>query len=137
VRNLRPKRELIPRWNMPSDPVKAVFWFVHWLLRVIVRFFYILILGAAIYESIINGVVGFFGTLLVGLGVWAGLALLLFVFNLSEGFSRVFSEVNRVQRGYPPRYPFNNFTEPDIDGRVVEGTVTDLEEERKKRRQES
>jgi hypothetical protein len=136
VRNLKPKRELIPRWNMPSDPVKAVFWFVHWLLRVIVRFFYILILGAAIYESIINGVIGFFGTLLVGLGVWAGLALLLFVFNLSEGFSRVFSEVNRMQRGYPPHYPFNNFTEPDIDGRVVEGTVTDLEEERKKRRQE-
>ncbi len=132
MRNLRPKRELIPRWNMPSDPVKAVFWFVHWLLRVIVRFFYILILGAAIYESIVNGVVGFFGTLLVGLGVWAGLALLLFVFNLSEGFSRVFSEVNRMQRGYPS----NNFTEPDIDGRVVEGTVTDLEEERKKRRQE-
>jgi hypothetical protein len=137
VRNLRPKRELIPRWNMPSDPVKAVFWFVHWLLRVIVRFFYILILGAAIYESIVNGVVGFFGTLLVGLGVWAGLALLLFVFNLSEGFSRVFSEVNRMQRGYPPRYPSNNSAEPDIDGRVVEGTVTDLEEERKKRRQES
>ena len=137
MRNLRPKRELIPRWNMPSDPVKAVFWFVHWLLRVIVRFFYILILGAAIYESIINGIVGFIGTLLVGLGVWAGLALLLFVFNLSEGFSRVFTEVNRVQRGYPPRSPFNNFNEPDIDGRVVEGTVTDLEEERKKRRQES
>jgi hypothetical protein len=122
---------------MPSDPVKAVFWFVHWLLRVIVRFFYILIIGAVIYESIVNGVVGFFGTLLVGLGVWAGLALLLFVFNLSEGFSRVFSEVNRMQRGYPPQYPFNNSTEPDIDGRVVEGTVTDLEEERKKRRQES
>ncbi len=136
MRNLRPKRELIPRWDMPSDPVKAVFWFVHWLLRVIVRFFYILILGAVIYESIVNGVVGFFGTLLVGLGVWAGLALLLFVFNLSAGFSRVFSEVNRMQQGYPPRNPFNNFTEPDIDGRVVEGTVTDLEEERKKRRQE-
>ena len=78
----------------------------------------------------------FFGTLLVGLGVWAGLALLLFVFNLSEGFTRVFSEVNRMQRVSPPRYPFNNFTEPDIDGRVVEGSVSDLEEERKKRRQE-
>ena len=136
MRNLRPKRELFPPWDMPSDPVKAVFWFVHWFLRVIVRFFYILILGAVIYESIINGVVGFFGTLLVGLGVWAGLALLLFLFNLSQGFSRVFSEVKRMQRGFPPRYPFNNFTEPDIGGRVVEGTVTDLEEERKKRRQE-
>ncbi len=136
VRSLRPKRELFPRWEMPSDPVKAVFWFMHWLLRVLVRFFYIPILGAIIYESIINGLVGFFGTLLVGLGVWAGLALLLFVFNVSTGVSRVFEEVNRMQQGFPPRRPPNNFTEPDLDDRVVEGTVTDLEEERKKRRQE-
>lgn len=136
VRNLRPKRELIPRWEMPSDPVKAVFWFMHWLLRVLVRFFYIPILGAVIYESIINGVVGFFGTLLVGLGVWAGLALLLFVLNFSTGVSRVFEEVNRMQQGFPPRRPSNNSTGPNSGDRVVEGTVTDLEEERKKRRQE-
>ena len=134
MKNLRRKRELIPRWEMPSDPVKAVFWFMHWFLRVLVRFFYILILGAVIYESIINGVVGSVGTLLVGLGVWGGLAALLLLFNFTSGVSRVVSEVNRVQRGYPPRQPFNNFTEPD--GPVVEGTVTDLDEERKKRRQE-
>ena len=136
MRYLRPKRELLPRWEMPSDPVKAVFWFMHWFLRVLVRFFYILILAAVIYESIINGVVGFFGTLLVGLGVWAGLALLLFVFNLSTGVTKVFTEVHRMQRGYPPRNPFDNFREPDVNGRIVEGTVTDLEEERRKRRQE-
>ncbi len=136
MRNLRPKRELLPRWDMPSDPVKAVFWFMHWLLKVLVRFFYIPILAGVIYESIVNGLVGFFGTLLVGLFVWAGLALILFLFNLSTGVSRVFTEVNRVQRGYPPRYPFDNYQEPDIKGRVVEGTVTDLEEERRKRRQE-
>jgi len=136
VRNLRPKRELLPRWDMPSDPVKAVFWFMHWLLKVLVRFFYIPILAGIIYESVVNGLVGFFGTLLVGIGVWAGLALILFLFNLSTGVSRVFTEVNRMQRGYPPRYPFDNFREPDIDGRVVEGTVTDLDEERRKRRQE-
>ena len=136
MRNLRPKRELLPRWDMPTDPVKAVFWFMHWLLRVLVRFFYILILAGVVYESIVNGLVGFFGTLLVGLFVWAGLALILFVFNLSTGVSRVFSEVNRMQRGYPPRYPFDNFKEPDIDGQVVEGTITDLDEERRKRRQE-
>jgi hypothetical protein len=121
---------------MPTDPVKAVFWFMHWLLRVLVRFFYILILAAVIYESIINGVVGFFGTLLVGLCVWAGLALLLFVFNLSTGVTKVFTEVQRMQRGYPPRYPFDTFREQDENGRIVEGTVTDLEEERRKRRQE-
>jgi hypothetical protein len=136
VRYLRPKRELLPRWEMPSDPVKAVFWFMHWLLRVLVRFFYILILAAVIYESIINGLVGLFGTLLVGIGVWVGLALLLFLFNLSTGVTKVFTEVNRMQRGSPPRYPFDNFTEQDVDGKIVEGTVTDLEEERRKRRQE-
>ena len=136
MRYLRPKRELLPRWEMPSDPVKAVFWFMHWFLRVLVRFFYILILAAVIYESIINGVVGFFGTLLVGLGVWAGLALLLFVFNLSTGVTKVFTEVHRMQRGHPPRYPFDNFRESDVNDRIVEGTVTDLEEERRKRRQE-
>jgi hypothetical protein len=136
VRYLRPKRELLPRWEMPTDPVKAVFWFMHWLLRVLVRFFYVLILAAVIYESIINGVVGFFGTLLVGLCVWAGLALLLFVFNISTGVTKVFNEVQRMQRGYPPRYPFDNFREQDENSRIVEGTVTDLEEERRKRRQE-
>jgi hypothetical protein len=136
LKNLRRKRELIPRWEMPSDPVKAVFWFMHWLLRVLVRFFYILILGAVIYESIINGIVGFIGTLLVGLGVWGLLALVLLVFNFSTGVSTVLSEMNRMQQGFPPRTPFSNFTGPDKDERVVEGTVTDLEEERKKRRQE-
>jgi hypothetical protein len=136
LKNLRRKRELIPRWEMPSDPVKAVFWFMHWLLRVLVRFFYILILGAVIYESIINGIVGFIGTLLVGLGVWGLLALVLLVFNFSTGVSTVLSEMNRMQQGFPPRGPFSNFTGRDKDDQIVEGTVTDLEEERKKRRQE-
>ena len=137
MRNLRPKRELIPRWDMPSDPVKAVFWFLHWFLRVLVRFFYILIIGAVIYESILNGIVGLVGTLLVGLGVWLGLAVLLLFVNVTGGVSHVVSEVSRLQKGYPPRTqsPFFNFTEPEGD-RVVEGTVTDLEEERKKRRGE-
>ncbi|HZU69346.1 MAG TPA: hypothetical protein VFA09_18865 [Ktedonobacteraceae bacterium] len=137
MRNLRPRRTLIPQWDMPSDPVKAVFWFLHWSLRVLVRFFYILIIGAVVYESIVNGLVGFAGTLLVGLGVWLGLAVLLFFVNVTTGVSRVFSEVNRLQQNYPPRAqsPFFNFTEPKQD-RVVEGTITDLEEERKKRRGE-
>ena len=137
VRKLRPRRELIPPWDMPSDPVKAVFWFLHWSLRVLVRFFYILIVGAVIYESLLNGIVGFFGTLLVGLGVWLGLGVLLLFVNITSGVSRVVSEVSQLQKGYPPRSrsSFFNFTEPESD-RVVEGTVTDLEEERRKRRGE-
>ncbi len=141
MRMLRPKRRplllQLPAWKMPSDPVKAVFWFLHWCLRVIVRFFYILILGGVIFETILNGVVGLFGTLLVGLGVWAGLAALLLFVNVATGVSRVVSDVGRMQQGFPPRSPFFNATAPrEPEGPIVEGTVTDLEEERRKRRQE-
>jgi len=122
---------------MPSDPVKAVFWFLHWSLQVLVRFFYVLILGGVIFEAILNGVVGLFGTLLVGLGVWAGLSALLLFVNVATGVSRVVSDVGRMQKGYPPHSQFFNSTEPgEPEGPIVEGTVTDLDEERRKRRQE-
>ena len=143
----RRRRWLLPSWNMPSDPIKAVFWFLHWLLRVLVRFFWILILGAIVYESISNGRVGggFSGvisglvTLLVGLAVWAGLALVLFFFNVSTSITRTLGEVNRMQRDFSARRPVppkSPFMEQEIKGKVVEGTITDLEEERKKRRGE-
>jgi len=145
VRNLKQKRELLPPWEMPSDPVKAVFWFLQWLLQVLVRFFYILILLAVIYEIYLNGRVGgvFNGlvagavTLFIGLIVWAGLGALLLFFRLTTGLSRGLSELNRMQQGFTRRSPFsnNNFREPE-EGRVVEGSVTDLEEERRKRRPE-
>ena len=141
MRTLRPKRRplllQLPAWKMPSDPVKAVFWFLHWSLRVLVRFFYVLILGGVIFEAILNGVVGLFGTLLVGLGVWAGLSALLLFVNVATGVSRVVSDVGRMQKGYPPHSQFFNSTEPgEPEGPIVEGTVTDLDEERRKRRQE-
>jgi hypothetical protein len=119
---------------MPADPVKAVFWFIHWLLRVLVRFFYIAVLVGVIIESMLNGVVGGVITLLVGLGVWAGLAIVLLFFNIGTSISHGVSEISRMQRGFPPRSPFQNFVEPE--GKIVEGSVTDLEEERKKRRHE-
>lgn len=142
MRELRPRRKLLPEWDMPSDPVKAVFWFFHWLLRVLVRYFYVLIAIGAAIEAVMNGVVGFFGTVLVGVLLWGGLAVLLFFVNVATGVSRVVSDVNRAARGAPPGdSPFFNFTERGRNGRnergrVVEGTITDLEEERKKRRQE-
>lgn len=141
VRTIRPKKRpyllQLPVWQMPSDPVKAVFWFLHWSLQILVRFFYILLLAGVIFEAILNGVVGFVGTLLVGLAVWAGLGALLFFVNAASGVSRVVSEVGRMQKGFPPRSPFFNATEPnEPEGPIVEGTVTDLEEERRKRRQE-
>lgn len=121
---------------MPSDPVKAVFWFLRWLLQVLVRYFYVLILAAVAYEAYLNGVVGLLGTLLVGLFVWAGLALLLGIVNVTTGFSRVYSEVQRLnQNTYTP---FSNFARPTSEEEnVVEGSIiTDLGEERRKRRQE-
>lgn len=140
MRELRPRRKLLPAWEMPSDPVKAVFWFFRWLLQVLVRYFYVLIAVGAVVEAILNGTVGFAGTVLVGLLVWGGLAALLLFVNVATGVSLVVSDVNRVTKSFPTRNtPFSNFSESgrdDSDDRIVEGTITDLEEERKKRRQE-
>lgn len=136
---LKPKGPLIPRWNMPSDPVKAVFWFMHWLLRVLVRFFWLLILAGVIYESILNGVVGGIVTLLVGLGLWVGFGALLFVVNVTTSISQTVSEIGRGQRDFRDftvRSPFADTYKDDLESHVVEGTVTDLEEERRKRRRE-
>jgi hypothetical protein len=122
---------------MPSDPVKAVFWFVDWLLRVLLGFFWILILVGVAYESYLNGFVGGIVTLLVGLGLWLGLGITLFVFNISTNISRTISEVNRMQQNIPLRRSFSPSSEEEFDkSRIVEGTVTDLEEERRKRRRE-
>lgn len=122
---------------MPSDPVKAVFWFFHWSLQVLVRFFWILILAAVFYESYINGLVGGIVTLLVGLGVWFGIAVVLFLFNIGASVSRTVVDASKMQHSFSTRRPFTKFSEPDFDdSKIVEGTVTDLEEERRKRRGE-
>ena len=132
----------LPPWNMPSDPIKAVFWFLHWFLRLLVRFFPVLIIAGVIIEVILNGRVdgGFAGfisgliTLLIGLAVWAGLAVVLFFLNVSTTISQTISDVNRMQQGFPPRRPPAPFMEQEMKGKIVEGTITDLEEERRKRR---
>ena len=135
---MKPRWRWLPPWDMPSDPVQAVFWFLHWFLRVLVRYFYVLILAGVAYEAYLNGAVGFAGTLLVGLLVWAGLAGLLAVVNVTSGVSRVYSEMNRLRQNPPD---FSNFMhsspEPEKEENVVEGSIiTDLGEERRKRRQE-
>jgi hypothetical protein len=122
---------------MPADPVKAVFWFIHWSLQVLVRFFWILILAGVIYESLVNGVIGGVVTLLVGLGVWLGLTGTLFIFNVTRRISLTVADVNRMQQGFTMHRSFNSSERSDVDdSKVVEGSVTDLEEERKKRRRE-
>ncbi len=138
ARELKRQWKWLPPWNMPSDPVGAVFWFLHWSLQVLVRYFYILIIAGAAYETYLNGFVGLVGTALVGLFVWACLAGLLVMANVTSGVSRVYSGLNRLRQN-----PFgsSNFTvpapEPEKEENIVEGSIiTDLGEERKKRRQE-
>lgn len=133
---MKPKWKWLPPWNMPSDPVKAVSWFLHWFLRVLVRYFFVLIVAAAAYETYLNGIVGLFGILLVGLFVWAILAGVLLVLNFTASISNVYSEISRLNQN-----PFGSFGDSNPpytkEENVVEGSIiTDLGEERKKRRQE-
>ncbi len=126
---------LPPPWAMPTDPVKAVFWFLRWFLQVLVRYFPVLILGGVAYETYLNGAVGLFGTLLVGVIVWLGLAALSVVVNITSSVSKVYSEFSR----YRPTSSFSNTARPDAvrEEKVVEGSIiTDLDEERRRRRQE-
>jgi hypothetical protein len=134
---VKPKWKWLPPWDMPSDPVKAVSWFLHWFLQVLVRYFYVLIVAGIAYETFLNGIVGLIGTLLVGLVVWAILVGVLAVLNFTTSVSQAFSEVSRLSQN-----PFGNANPPFAsrakeEENVVEGSIiTDLEEERRKRRQE-
>ena len=143
-RNKR-QRELIPPWNMPSDPVKAVFWFMHWLLKVLVHFFWIPIIVMVIYETYLswkvdgigNGLIAGFVTLLVGICVWTVLYVVLLLLNVSTSVSQIISDVSRMQQqGTLYSRPPNPSTDAEPESKVVEGTITDLEEERKRRRSE-
>jgi polyferredoxin len=136
---------------MPSDPVKAVWWFMHWLLKVLVRFFWLPILGMVVYEIVINlRVSGIAGalieggiTLLVGAAVWGILYLILLFTNIGTGLQQVVSDINRFQQGSLYQRPPSSFmdamradTEREPEDHVVEGTITDLEQERNKRRRD-
>ena len=130
---------------MPSDPVKGLFWFMFWLLRVLVNFFWLPIIVMVIVEITLNwrsngalsGLVAGAVTLLVGLVIWLALYGVTFFLNVGTTVSQVVSDMSRAQQQYPPRRPLYPFGEgPERDENVVEGTITDLEEERRKRRSE-
>jgi hypothetical protein len=149
VKRYKHWRELIPAWDMPSDPVKAVWWFLHWLLKVLVNFFWLPIVGMIIYETIINGRVGgvFNGivsgivTLLIGLVVWGVLYVLMAAIKVGTGISHVVGDIKRVQQQQNDflhqtyEQPMHN-SRSGREERVVEGSITDLDEERQKRRSE-
>ena len=138
----RRKHNLIPSWQMPSDPVKGVFWFMFWFLRLLVNFFWLPIIAMVIIEVVLNwsggvaaAIVAGIVTLLVGLVIWAALYGVTFFLNVGTTVSRVLSDVNSIQKGFSARsslYPFNDSASEE---NVVEGTITDLDEERRKRRQ--
>ena len=144
MQQLKRKREIIPPWKMPSDPVKAVFWFMHWSLQVLVRFFWIPMIGMGIWETYLswraggpsNGLVAGFITLLIGVVVWAALYGVLLFLNISASISQFISDVSRVQQDRKERPSFSPFADSEAERNVVEGTITDLEEERLKRRQQ-
>lgn len=137
-------KELIPPWEMPSDPVKGLLWFMHWLLKVAVHFFWLPILIMIIYETYqnwnisgaFNGAVGGVITLLVGVGIWGLLYLVSLLVTISANISRTIAEVTRMQQNIPSQRNFFTFEGPEDEEHVVEGTITDLEEERRKRRRE-
>jgi hypothetical protein len=148
------KWKWLPPWNMPSDPVKAVYWFLHWFLQVLVRYFFVLIIAGVAYETYLNGIVGLLGTLFIGLVVWALLMGVLVVVNFATKVSQTLEEVNRLSQTFGSMNSFDPFgglsggpsggpsgspftTRIREEENVVEGSIiTDLEEERRKRRQE-
>jgi hypothetical protein len=100
----------------------------------------VLVLAGVAYETYLNGIVGLLGTLLVGLLVWAGLAVLLLLVNLTSGVSRIYTQMNRLRQnpGSFDPYTFQNFarSEPEREENIVEGSIiTDLDEERRRRRE--
>ena len=129
---------------MPSDPVKAVFWFLFWFLRLLVNFFWVPILAMVIIEAFLNwnsaggtssAIVAGIVTLLIGLAIWAALYGVVFFLNIGTTLSRAISDVNSVQKGFSPRRPLYPLNDSEPEQNVVEGTITDLDEERRKRRQ--
>jgi hypothetical protein len=142
----RRKGNLIPVWQMPSDPVKAVFWFLSWFLRLLVNFFWLPILVMVVIETFLNwssaggvpaGIVAGVVTLLIGLLIWALLYGVVFFLNIGTKLSHVIADVNSIQKNFSVRNSLNPFNESasESEQNVVEGTITDLEEERRKRRQ--
>jgi hypothetical protein len=75
-------------------------------------------------------------TLFVGIGLWALLYGVLLLVNIASSISRTITEVTRLQQDLTSQRSSYFFNEPEQEGQVVEGTITDLEQERRKRRRE-
>jgi hypothetical protein len=139
VSKITPQQKLFPRWEMPSDPVKAVWWFMHWLLKVLVRFFWLPIIVMVAYEVIANARIGSIGdalvyglvTLVIGAGIWGVLYIVLQLVNIWVKISQAISDANQAQQNM-----FNTFSYPytqgDMHGKVVEGSISEVKNEEQK-----
>ena len=142
VSKITPKQKLFPLWEMPSDPVKAVWWFMHWLLQVLVRFFWLPIIVMVAYEIIANARVGSIGdalvygllTLVIGAGIWGVLYIVLQLVNIWVKISQAIADANQVQQNM-----FSSFSYPymrtDADDKVVEGSIEEIKNEEQEQRQ--
>jgi hypothetical protein len=136
----------IPSWQMPSDPVKAVWWFFYWLLQVLVRFFWLPILVMTAFQTWQNwhsspwsGIVAGIATVLVGLGIWALLYGLLRLIDLATGISRTIAEIQQNISSGGRMYQFDQYrTHQDHgqNGHIVEGTITEPRENPPQQRQD-
>ncbi len=132
MKQIQRLRALIPPWQMPSDPVKAVWWFLRWFLTVLVHFFWVPILAMIIFEAILNGnISGPFSafwsglvTLLVGLAVWGVLYFLLTTVKIATGISRALSDINEFQRTFASQQPPDPLSRRhSADPKIVESTI--------------
>ncbi|HEX4208431.1 MAG TPA: hypothetical protein VHZ51_30340 [Ktedonobacteraceae bacterium] len=141
-----PKQKLLPSWDMPSDPVKALWWFMHWLLQVLVRYLWLPIAVLVVYEVIANARIGGIGsglvvgviTLGISLIVWAVLYLILLVVNFLTKVRHVVSDMHETQQQMYQN-PFDNVSsfssyqrKASRDGNVVEGSISEVDDEKKR-----
>jgi hypothetical protein len=145
VSTLKRLRRLIPPWEMPSDPVKAIWWFLHWLLKIVVNFFWFPVLVLVVYETYLNmvahgvgsGIVSGLVSLLIGLVLWAVLYGLLLLVNIITGITHVLSDVKNMQQqqneflrqssGSPFDDLDTEYGRRQKHERVVEGSITEID----------
>ena len=88
------------------------------------------------WSSAWNGIISGTITLLIGIALWVLLYIVLLIVNVGTKVSQVLSEVKRVQQDLSSQRSSYFFNEPEDKGQVIDGTITDIEEERRKRRRE-
>lgn len=137
MKQIQRLRNLVPPWQMPSDPVKAVWWFLRWSLTLLIHFFWIPVLTMTIFEAILNGnVSGPFSalwsglvTLFVGLIVWVVLYFLLATINIATRISGTISQISGFQRTFSSPYSSDTFFRDSSNPKVVESTIIEVKED--------